>query len=180
MPDPRRLTGLVVVVPEAEPAVGSLRHRLDGNAVLGVPAHVTVLFPFVPADQLDDAVLRRVRAVVRAVPRFGYDFAGTDWFDDEVLWLAPTDPAPFRRLTELLAAEFPQHPPFGGRFDDVVPHLTVGHGHPRAVLAAAERAVASRLPVTGTAREVTLLAQVEPGGRWATAAAFPLGELSPR
>ena len=175
-----RLTTLVVVVPEAEPAIGDLRDRLDGNAAQGVPAHVTVVFPFIPADQLDDEVLRRVGAVVRAVPRFAYDFAGTDWFDHEVLWLAPTDPAPFRRLTELVVAEFPQHPPFEGRFDDVVPHLTVGHGHPRAVLEAAQGQVAARLPVTGTATELTLLAQAQHGGRWAPVAAFPLGELSLR
>ena len=175
-----RLTTLVVVVPETEPAVGSLRDRLDGNAALGLPAHVTVLFPFVPADQLDDDVLRRVGAVVRAVPRFAYHFARTDWFDDEVLWLAPTDPVPFRRLTELVVAEFPQHQPYDGRFDEVVPHLTVGHGHPRAVLAAAEDHVAARLPVTGTAMEVTLLAQAQHAGRWAPVAAFPLGGLSLR
>ena len=44
-------SALVVAVPDAEPVVGHLMLRLDANAVLGVPAHVTVLFPFVPADR---------------------------------------------------------------------------------------------------------------------------------
>jgi hypothetical protein len=39
-------SGLVVLVPEAEPVVGHLRDRLDPNAASGVGAHVTVLFPF--------------------------------------------------------------------------------------------------------------------------------------
>jgi 2'-5' RNA ligase len=172
---PPRLTGLVVTVPEAEVAVGRLRARLDAHAALGVPAHVTVLFPFVPADDLDDGVLQRVRAVVDTVPRFAYRFDRTDWFGDDVLWLAPADPVPFRRLTGLLAAEFPDHPPFGGRFDAVVPHLTVGQGHPRPVLAAAERDVTPHLPITGRAGEVTVLVQAGPGGRWSRRATVPLG-----
>jgi 2'-5' RNA ligase len=171
----RPLTGLVVVVPEAEPVVGPHRLRLDESAPLGAPAHVTVLFPFVPPAEVDQEVLQRVSAVVRAVPTFGYAFSRTAWFDDAVLWLAPDDPRPFRELTERITAAFPQHLPFEGQFPDVVPHLTVGHRHPHALLAAAERAVAPRLPVRGRAGEVVLLAQTESGGRWFRRAGFPLG-----
>ena len=174
MPD-RPLSGLVVAVPEAEPVVGALRERLDAHAALGVPAHVTVLFPFVPADEVDGDVLERVAQVVAGVPRFPYRLGGTGWFDDRVVWLAPDDPAPFRDLTSRLWQAFPAHPPFEGAFDDVVPHLTLGHGHPREVLAAAEREVLPRLPITGTATDLVLLAQREPSGRWHRHAAFPLG-----
>jgi hypothetical protein len=171
----RARSTLVVPVPEAESVVGDLRRRLDGNAALGVPAHVTVLFPFVPAAGIGDEVLRTVGEVVASVPPFGYAFPHTDWFDDAVLWLAPADPRPFRELTSRVVAAFPQHSPFEGAFGDVVvPHLTIGHGRPRPLLAAAEREVAPRLPVTGTATEVLLLAQTEPGGQWEQRAAFPL------
>jgi 2'-5' RNA ligase len=170
----RPASGLVVEVGEAEPVVGPYRARLDDSATRGVPAHVTVLFPFVPADALGAGTLDRVRAVVAAVPSFGYAFAGTDWFGDEVLWLAPDDPAPFRDLTQRLFAAFPAHPPFGGEFDDVVPHLTVGHRRPQPALEAAEQEIRPLLPVTGTAREVVLLAEDAPGGRWARRASFPL------
>ena len=174
MPD-RPLSGLVVAVPEAEVAVAALRHRLDSSAALGVPAHVTALFPFAPPSAVTADVLARVAAVVRGVPAFGYRFSRTAWFGDTVLWLAPEDPAPFRELTARLAAAFPEHPPYGGAFADVVPHLTVGHEHLPAELAAAERDVLPRLPVTGTATEVLLLAQEAPGGHWHRRAAFPLG-----
>jgi 2'-5' RNA ligase len=174
VPD-RPLSGLVVAVPEAEPVVGALRERLDAHAALGVPAHVTVLFPFVPADEVDGEVLERVAQVVAGVPRFPYRLCGTGWFDDRVVWLALDDPVPFRDLTSRLWQAFPAQPPFEGAFDDVVPHLTLGHGHPREVLAAAEREVLPRLPITGTATGLVLLAQREPGGRWHRHAAFPLG-----
>ena len=171
------LSGLVVAIPEAEPAVGALRARLDAHAALGVPAHVTALFPFAPPERIDQAVLARIARVAAAVDRFEYALCRTGWFDDRVLWLAPDDPAPFRDLTLRLAAAFPAHQPYEGAHDDVVPHLTIGHGHPPEVLAAAERSVQPQLPVTGTAQELVLLAQREPGGPWYRRAGFRLGPL---
>ncbi|GAB4079337.1 2'-5' RNA ligase family protein [Modestobacter muralis] len=168
------LSGLVVPVPEAEPVVAAHRSRLDANAALGVPAHVTALFPFVSPADLTADVLARVARVVSAVPTFDHRFGRTDWFGDDVLWLAPDDPAPFVELTERLHAEFPDHPPFGGAFPEVVPHLTVGHGHPRPALTEAELAVRAGLPVSGTATAVHLLTEDEPGGRWTLRARFPL------
>jgi 2'-5' RNA ligase len=170
----------VVVIPEAEPVVGAHRARLDRNAAQGAPAHVTVLFPFVPADGVDEKVLDRVTGVVSAVPSFRYAFRRTAWFGDHALWLAPDDDGPFCELTHRVWSEFPDHPPFEGAFDDVVPHLTVGHEHPVEALIAAEADVRRHLPVEGTATEVVLLAQDEPGGRWQRRAAFPLGAVTRR
>jgi hypothetical protein len=175
MGEPTAQSGLVVVVPEAESAVGRHRQSLDVNARLGVPAHVTVLFPFVPPRQIDAAVLARLERLFARTSPFDYRFARTAWFDDDVLWLAPDDPSFFRHLTETVYESFPDHPPFEGLFDDVVPHLTVGHGVDVSVLRAAENAVARQLPVTGRATEVTLLTQGVGGGIWTTRATFTLG-----
>ena len=169
-----RRSGLVVAVPEAEHLVGRHRGRLDANAALGVPAHVTALFPFVAPAAIDDAVLARVAAVVATVPSFPYRFGSTGWFGDDVLWLAPEDPSPFVELTERLHAAFPDHPPFGGAFAEVVPHLTVGHGHPRTALEDAEHEVLAGLPAAGTATAVQLLTQDAPGGRWRRRWPFPV------
>jgi 2'-5' RNA ligase len=167
-------SALVVAVPEAEPVVGDLRLRLDPVAALGVPAHVTVLFPFVPARELDGDVLHRVAAVVADRAPVGFRFSRTGWFDDRVLWLAPDDDEPFRELTRCIHAEFPAFPPFEGAFDDVVPHLTVGVDRPVGELQQAEVDVRRRLPVEGKATEVVLLAEDSPGGRWRQRATFPL------
>jgi 2'-5' RNA ligase len=167
-------TGLVVPVPEAEAAVGAHRLRLDPSAALGAPAHVTVLFPFVPADALDEAVLTAVADVVGQARAFDYTFARTDWFDDRVVWLAPEDPAPFRDLTACVTEAFPGYPPYEGAFADVVPHLTLGEGHRRGLLEQAAAAVAAHLPVTGVAVEVLLLAETQRGGRWDVRGRFPL------
>ena len=69
------------------------------------------------------------------------------WFGENVLYLAPDDPAPIALLTRQVWLAFPDFPPYGGRFTDPAPHLTVGHNHPADELEAAERRVSPRLPV---------------------------------
>jgi hypothetical protein len=41
--------------------VGRYRDALDANARLGVPAHITVLFPFMPPVHIDSTILARLR-----------------------------------------------------------------------------------------------------------------------
>jgi 2'-5' RNA ligase len=163
-----------MAVPEAEPVVRQFRERWDASALLGVPAHITVLAPFMPAHAIDAAVLAQLGRLFAAVGRFGFRLDHTDWFGDEVLWLGPQDPAPFRALTRSVYQAFPAFPPFKGQFDEVVPHLTVGYGHTLRDLRAAEEAVRAHLPIDARASTVTLMTQQSPGGRWGTTAAFAL------
>jgi 2'-5' RNA ligase len=167
-------SALIVEVPEAEPAVAGLRARLDASAPLGIPAHFTVLFPFMPPGAIGPAVLTELADLLGTVSRFRFRLGRTEWFGDEVLWLAPHDPGPFRALTQAVYQAYPAYPPFEGRHSDVVPHLTVGIGHPVADLRAAEESVRVHLPVDGHATVVTLMTEQSAGGRWAKAATFAL------
>jgi RNA polymerase sigma factor (sigma-70 family) len=45
-------------IPEAEPLVGDLRRALDHSAGWGIPAHVTILYPFVPPDDATSSEVR--------------------------------------------------------------------------------------------------------------------------
>ena len=55
-------SGLVVLVPQAEALVKPFRDRYDPSAATGVPAHITLLYPFKPPDEIDiDYVLVRIR-----------------------------------------------------------------------------------------------------------------------
>lgn len=169
-------SALIVAVPEAEPAVGALRSRYDKYASWGVPAHVTILYPFLPPTEIDASVLAAVRGTVSTVPRFDLALTRTDWFGDQVVWLAPEPDRPFRALTAALWARFPQSPPYGGEFDDVVPHLTVAHDQPPAVLRDVAAQVAASLPIQAPVHRVRLIAgRPEPGDPWHTLAEFPLG-----
>jgi hypothetical protein len=173
-------SALLVTVPAAEPAVAPHRSRLDTSAAVGVPAHITVLYPFLPPDLIDADTYAILARLFASVPRFRFTLDRTCWFPDPVLWLGPSDPAPFSALTGLVVAAFPSCPPYGGRVAKVIPHLTIGDGAPRADLEAAEVEVRPYLPIGTEATSVTLMTgpppgSVAPAAHWTTVATFPLG-----
>jgi 2'-5' RNA ligase len=178
-------TALLVAVPEAEPAVGEHRARLDSSARGGVPAHLTVLYPFLPPASVDGAVLASLRRLFAGFAPFDVTLDRVSWFGEEVAWLAPRDDRPFRALTGAVVAVFPDCPPYGGRYADVIPHLTIGDRDDPGALRAAAEAVRAHLPVATRAAAVTLMAGPAPGnpatppGQWRTLAAFPLGAPGP-
>ena len=112
-------TALVIVVPEVEPLIGRLRERYDAAGAMGAPSHVTLVFPF--GD--DEAGLEELFA---AAPPFDFELVGTASFPDSTLYLEPEPAEPFVRLVEALAARYPDHPPYGGTHETIVPHVTVG------------------------------------------------------
>jgi len=169
-------SAVLVPVPEAERAVGRHRAQLDDAAALGVPAHVTVLYPFVPPPAITAATIEALAAAVGAVRAFGCRFPATAWFGREVMWLAPRPDEPFRALTRAVQAAFPGYLPYRGVHDDVVPHLTVGARPAGSVaeLLAAEAEVAGALPVSARVRHVWLMAGTAATGSWRTVAELPL------
>ena len=169
-----RRSALVVLVPEAEPVVGRWREHLDPAAKLGVPAHLTVLFPFVAPEQIDDDVRSLLTSALAEVDEFDFVLDRVDWFGDDVVWLGPTPAAPFTQLTERIVKEWPDHPPYGGAFDQVVPHLTVGDGADLADLRRAADDVERHLPIRGHAREVHLIVGSDKAASWTTSEAFAL------
>jgi 2'-5' RNA ligase len=167
------LSAVVVPVPEAEPRVGALRAALDPSAALGVPAHVTIMFPFVPPARLDDGVLAALGEVLAAAPPFEIEFSKVAWFED-VLWWAPEPAAPFVALTHAVASRFDLRPYEGAHGDDVVPHLTIGHGAPIERMRAAEAEVAAGPPVRATVRSARLMIGSRDPGSWTTVAELSL------
>ena len=164
-------SGLIVTVPQAEPAVSAWRSQLDPMAALGIPAHLTVLFPFVPPAGIDEATRTTLRELLSSVTTFDFSLVATRWFADTVLWLAPDPDAPFRVLTQAVADAFPAYPPYGGQFPDPVPHLTIADRGPPEAMHAAEQQLQPALPIRSTARSVTLLTEL-PTGRWDQTATF--------
>jgi hypothetical protein len=174
MADPGPRSGLMVEIPEAEPAVARHREQLDASARLGIPAHITVLSPFMAPRAIGPAALTSLEHLFAAVSRFRFQLDRTAWFGDEVLWLAPRDPGPFRALTRAVVHAFPAFLPYEGQFGDSAPHLTVGHGHSLTDLRAAEVSVQAHLPIDAQAAAVTLVTQQSARGQWTKAATFTL------
>jgi 2'-5' RNA ligase len=169
-------TALIIPVPETEPVVGEFRSRFDRAASWGVPAHVTVLYPFLPPAEVTGEVLAALGEIFAGIPAFEAAFERSGWFGDTVLWLDPCPGRRFRELTDAVWRRFPQAPPYEGAFEDVVPHLTVGHDVGRDELLRAEAAVAAALPIRAAIRSVRLIAgSPEPDGWGTIVADFPLG-----
>jgi hypothetical protein len=172
-------SAVLVPVPEAERVVSPYRARLDGAAALGVPAHVTVLYPFVPPSAITPSVVDALAGAVASVSAFGCEFGATAWFGEDVLWLAPRPSAPFLALTRAVCAAFPGYRPYGGAYADPVPHLTVGERPAGGVadLRAAEAAVRPYLPIRAQISRVWLMTGRSSPGGWRTVAEFPLADL---
>jgi 2'-5' RNA ligase len=176
MPSPeqenRWESAVLVPVPEAEEAIAALRRRLD-PAGSRVPAHVTVLYPFVPPDLIDDAVLDRLARAVRGVAGFDAQFTRVGWFEEVVAYLAPEPDQPFRELTRRVWQAFPDHPPYRGAHPDTTPHLTVGDGAPPTELRSAADAVRRLLPIRTRVDRLQVM-QGGDAGAWRVRAEVPL------
>jgi 2'-5' RNA ligase len=175
-PEPTQ-TAVIAAVPAVEQLVGRHRRHLDGAAAWGVPAHVTVLYPFVDPATVDEHLVAVLAAAVRSVAAFDCRFARTAWFGEDVVYLDPEPAQPFRELTAAVWTAFPEHPPYGGAYDDVVPHLTVGERRLAdvAALQAAERDVRGGLPVATRIGEVLLIAGTTAPASWRVLRRLPLG-----
>jgi 2'-5' RNA ligase len=162
-------TAVVVLVPELEPLIGEWRHRHTADGARGMPPHVTLIYPFADTPDVRD----RVAAVERELGRFAsfeVDFRGTGRFID-TLYLTPEPADPFVGMTEALLRAIPEFPPYGGEFDEIVPHLTVAHGDDR-LLALIEGELSSRLPLTARVERAWLMEDTAKG--WRRHTPFPL------
>ncbi len=168
-------SAVIVAVREAEDAVGCFRQDLDRSAAWGVPAHVTVLYPFVAPDRIDRDVLSKLAEAVASVAAFDVTLARISWFGDSVLWLAPEPAEPFRALTNAVWSRFSDHPPYGGEYADLTPHLTIGHERSIDVLRAAADAIQPRLPIHAHVAAAKLMRGSSEPRSWQTVADLPLG-----
>ena len=157
-----RETAIIVRI-RVPPAIDRLRRKHDRAARLGVPAHVTILYPFVPLPGLTPAVRARVAAIAGEFRAFEVTFAAVARWPG-VVYLEPAPRSRFAALIDRCAAAFPEHPPYGGTIDEVIPHLTVveSEKEPLDPLLVETRAA---LPFTAAAEALDVLVEDE-AGRW--------------
>ena len=169
----RGQSAVIVPIPAAEPLVRRWRAKFDPAAAAGIPAHVTVIYPFLNDERLTSDVLDDLLRIVAGHPSFRVTFAVCGNFPD-VLYLAPDPEAPFRRLTQDLVTRWPEAPPYGGTIRDPTPHLTVTHGATPDQVAKADIDMASQLPLTARIEQAALI--TFDGMAWSLRRALPLGK----
>jgi 2'-5' RNA ligase len=159
----RTQSAVLIPVPQADAVVGRWRQQHDPVAAAGVPAHITLVVPWLPPGEITDADLAELDEIVANMDAFDFQLHHVDWFGRRVLWVAPEPATPFLRLTTLLADRFGT-PPWDDEFDEVVPHLTVAHASDGVELVPVAADVSERLPVACRAEEVWVM--TGDGFRW--------------
>jgi hypothetical protein len=159
-------TALVVPVPEAEPLVGPLRRLHTVGGAAGMPPHITLVYPF--AGAITEGILRRLGDVLAGFPVFDLTMSEThrlEWTGETVLSLRPDPSKPFVAMTEAIVAEFPEYPPYGGIFDEIVPHLTAAISTDLALLDRLESELAAGLPLVASVEAAGLFEPTPDGWR---------------
>lgn len=151
-------TALVVPLPEADPLLAAVAARFP-DAVRPLPAHVTLLYPFLPADALDDQVLADLDEVFTDRPPLRVEFAECRRADGFAALL----PDPAEGLSALvgeLRRRWPELLPYDGRFGaDVDLHLTVALNTAEATAEAVAREIVPEFtPIRSELREAWLIA----------------------
>ena len=119
-------TAIVVPVEGAEPLLSAAATAFGFDRPPGVPAHVTLLYPFVDAERLVVGHALEAQRAVSNVEPFECAFASIARFDDPpAIYLEPKPVEQFSAMIEALIAAFPNFPPYGGTVGEVIPHLTV-------------------------------------------------------
>lgn len=117
----------LLIVPPRDVQVFSfpLREEYDDEAFnKNVPAHITLLYPFVPPEIVDETI-EKLKIVCKDYPSFDVTLNRYGSFEGAI-FLEPTDPEPVMNLYRHLTASFPEYPVYGGEHgSDLHPHLTL-------------------------------------------------------
>jgi 2'-5' RNA ligase len=165
------VSGVVVRVPLPGPLEG-LRRSEDFAAKVGVPPHVTLLFPFMPAAALTPAIRRALAGIAVTVEPFDVRFAEVGRFPG-IVYLVPEPARPFGAMTDAIAARFPAYPPYEGAFEEVIHHLTLVESA-TASLDEIAAAAQGHLPFTHRVSVMEVLVE-GPDARWRGHWRIPFG-----
>lgn len=168
-------SAVLLCVPEAEPVVHAWRSTGDPSAARGVPAHVTLLSPFLPTDRIDAGVHAELAWFFAGVDAFVIRFTAIGCFEDEgVLFLEPEGDG-LDQLAGALARRWPETPPYAGKHRHPHVHLTVVRTDDAELRTRAGAAVEQQLPLEARASHAALWT-CDAAGRWTEDAVFPFGQ----
>ena len=113
-------SALLIIPPQPVQAFSyALREEYDPDSFAKVPAHFTIFFPFVAAEQSDEAA-EVLRVICSKYAPFEVTLERYGQFED-VVFLEPSDPAPLIALYKSLAEAYPDY-----ARNEYHPHLTLG------------------------------------------------------
>jgi 2'-5' RNA ligase len=170
-----RGSAIDVCLPELAGLLDRWRVPTVAVASRGVPPHITLLYPWRPAPLRPADIAAATAAVAGSAP-FTLALRRLGRFPG-ILFLRPEPDDALRSLIRRLAAAFPDTPPYGGRFADPIPHLTVATAPTEEALDRLEAEIAAglrpALPLALAVREIALEEEGEDGG-WSVCSTIAL------
>ena len=168
-----RQTAIVIVLDEA-PQLEPVRAEFHPDAVaMGIPLHVTLLVPFVPPDEVDEAELEEF---FTQFDGFTLTLTGLATWPG-VVYAVPEPRDQLLAIMHALFEKYPDFPPYECQIAEPEPHATLTELEPREsleeVLDGIRARTESLFPLTCGIRDVALLEEYEPD-RWRERRRFPL------
>src|SRR5437016_12785835 len=164
-------SALIIPIPEVEPVVGPLRWQHDEAARLGVPAHITLLYPFCRPQEISGQI-KSLQDFCTSIEAFPFSFTEVRRFP-ATAYLHPDKSETFAQIIRMLMKMWPDCKPYRGAFLEIVPHLTVADRVDMETLSAVEDSLRQHLPIECVAKEICLLTS-DDAGIWSTKSSFPL------
>ena len=132
---------------------------------MGIPLHVTLLVPFAPPDQVDEAALENFFDQYDA---FSLTLTGlATW--PRVVYAVPEPREQLLAMMHALFEKYPEYPPYEGEIAEPEPHATLSELEPdeslHEVVAGIRASTEGLFPLTCAIRDVALLEEYEPD-RW--------------
>lgn len=171
---PKRESVILIPVPSADSIVGKWRNKYDEVSLHGIPAHITILFPFKSPEDNNLEVIEKLRIFFSRVKSFSFSLGKISSFPN-VIFLEPAPKTKFVELTKGITKIFPENPPYEDKFPKINPHLTIGQlkrfQNLEKIKTEIYEDIRSKLPIKSEAIKARLMES--DNGRWTVKETFP-------
>jgi hypothetical protein len=129
-----------------------------------IPFSITLHYPWVPAAEVTDADLERLRSFFAEQPPLEFELTHVTEFPGIVAYAVPEPDGELRRIMQSLWSMYPEYPPYGRPGFVPPPHATLTrYANPEnATFEQAKARVEPLLPVRCTVAEAILQEEHEP------------------
>jgi 2'-5' RNA ligase len=173
-------SALVLPVLPVDPLARPYRKQYTIDGAMGLPAHITILFPFFDQQAWTADNQARLEATAAGIEPFEYQIVGFNRFVEKgVLYLEPDNQEMLLSLIHAIATLFPELAPYEGRvaLDQLIPHISIAFAESGVELDRIEtefrRDIDVSLPWTIKADQIWLV--VTSNGQWYRRARIGLG-----
>jgi hypothetical protein len=141
-----------------------------------IPLSLTLLYPWVPAEEVGEADLVKVRTFFAGRPVLEFDLTSLAEFPGAVVYAVPEPDDELRATMRGLWSLYPEYPPYREPGGDPPPHCTLGRleGDHAITFEQVAARVEPLLPVSCVVEEATLMEELEPD-RCRVRETFPFG-----